>query len=137
MYTLVADIHVTCSQRGQLVGGQFSPCASQETDLGFEGWWQTPSPHCITLLTPSSLRHGLSLAWSTSQQANKSQDLPSTGVFPFYLILFLFCDRFILYVFSPFPFNPHYPVLSLMQPVVRFGDGTQVLTSILLTVISP
>lgn len=38
--------------------------------------------------------------------------MPSTGVFPFYLILFLFFDRFILYVFSPFPFNPHYPVLT-------------------------
>lgn len=63
--------------------------------------------------------------------------MPSTGVFPFYLIVFLFFDRFILYVFSPFPFNPHYPVLSLMQPVVCFGNGTQSLTTILLMVISP
>lgn len=76
-----------------------------------------PSPHCITLLIPSCLRQGLSLAWSTSavgQQASTSQDLslmPSTGIFLFYPILFLFFDRFIKCM---------YLVLFLLTPITQF-----------------
>lgn len=120
IYTFIGGRHA-CHMQSEWTtcsgGDQFSPCVSQEPGLGFEDWWQMPSPHCITLLIPSCLRQGLSLAWSTSavgQQASTSQDLslmPSTGIFLFYPILFLFFDRFIKCM---------YLVLFLLTPITQF-----------------